>query len=227
VTERDEALSGVYAIRAHGLPFVKIGYSKNARKRLSEIQTGCPARVFLHAYLPGATETDEKTLHRKLNPWKTSGEWFAWADPVRAEVQRFVRVKDDRHTDECEQEARMLVETRGEIVELRAKMAEAREAVQEASALLVQIQDDAYGRHPWTARKELAKLLREVDLCNWQAFRAMIKRDDPEKAADNLFRMHESFAKSISQKAGEHFDAVDVLWRKLTQQTQKTWEVLK
>ena len=212
-----EVLQGVYAIRAHGLPFVKIGYSKNARKRLNEIQTGCPARVFLHAYLPGATEADEKALHRKLRPWQTSGEWFAWEDPVREEIHRFTRIQDTAHTEKCQREAGMVVATRGETRELREKLRQYEEMARGLFVLIRQEVDDGSGRHPWTARKELMKMVREVDLSNWRALENHVKQDDPKEASRKLLYMHETFCKAISKAAGEHFDAADMRQLKMTQ----------
>jgi hypothetical protein len=212
-----EVLQGVYAIRAHGLPFVKIGYSKNARKRLNEIQTGCPARVFLHAYLPGATEADEKALHRKLRPWQTSGEWFAWEDPVREEIHKFTRIQDTAHTKKCQQEADIVVATRGETRELREKLRQYEEMARDLFVLIRQEVDDGSGRHPWTARKELAKMVREVECSNWKLLKDYAERDDPKEAVQKLLYQYKTFCKAISKAAGEHFDAADMRQVKMTE----------
>jgi len=222
-----QVLTGVYAIRAHGLPFVKIGYSKNARQRLREIQTGCPARVFLHAYLPGATEADEKEIHRKLHPWNTSGDWFSWADPVRAELNRFVKINKDAHTGACQQEAAMTLVYKGRIVELEEKLDQVTTALREINALLEQDRLDGAERHPWTAQKEMQKKLREVAYCNWKMFRREVFSDEPKQAVNKLFRFHESFAKDIARLAQEHFDGADLRWRKIKDQMFKAWEALE
>lgn len=54
---------------------VKIGYSKNPHKRLSELQTGHPYELTVRKTLTG-TLADEKRLHKLLSDFNCSGEWF-------------------------------------------------------------------------------------------------------------------------------------------------------
>lgn len=54
---------------------VKIGYSKNPHKRVSELQTGHPYPLKVRKTLTG-TLVDEKRLHRLLRDFNCSREWF-------------------------------------------------------------------------------------------------------------------------------------------------------
>lgn len=101
-------MCGVYAIRAHGLPFVKIGVSRDILKRLNELKTGCPTRAYVYSYLPDGTQKDERALHVKLQHWRVGGEWFHWNGSVRSELVRFVRVIDLEHEKDCWHESRRL-----------------------------------------------------------------------------------------------------------------------
>lgn len=61
--------------------FAKIGFAKNIRKRLSQIQTGCPAKIEMLGYLPGDRKA-EANLHRQCAAHRVFGEWFRIDGPV-------------------------------------------------------------------------------------------------------------------------------------------------
>lgn len=63
----------IYFIKGGG--FVKIGYSKNPRARLKELQTGNPNKLKLLATMPGTYST-EATLHEMFKSQRAHGEWF-------------------------------------------------------------------------------------------------------------------------------------------------------
>jgi hypothetical protein len=66
----------IYFIAAETLGAVKIGYSgQHPEKRLRGLQTGCPARLKLLAFVPGS-EADEARLHEIFQPLHIHGEWF-------------------------------------------------------------------------------------------------------------------------------------------------------
>jgi hypothetical protein len=55
----------------------KIGYSKNPKKRLNQLQTGNSNKLMLvETYESPNSFKIEKTLHRKFGFCKTNGEWF-------------------------------------------------------------------------------------------------------------------------------------------------------
>ena len=58
---------------------IKIGYTKNdVRKRLKQLQTSNPNRLFLLGYVEG-DKNDEKMLHKKFSSSivRINGEWFS------------------------------------------------------------------------------------------------------------------------------------------------------
>lgn len=55
---------------------VKIGRTKNVLKRLSNLQTGSPGRLFVHALEPGGSEL-ESVRHAQFDADRRNGEWFA------------------------------------------------------------------------------------------------------------------------------------------------------
>ena len=57
---------------------IKIGRSSNIKRRLGEIQTGCPYTVNAILVLEGHGRLEAR-LHKRLEPFRTrrySGEWF-------------------------------------------------------------------------------------------------------------------------------------------------------
>ena len=55
--------------------YVKIGYSKEPKQRLKELQTANPLKLTLMGTIPGTYST-EKALHSLYNKYKKRGEWF-------------------------------------------------------------------------------------------------------------------------------------------------------
>jgi hypothetical protein len=54
---------------------IKIGFTTNLERRLSALQTSCPAPLTIQATIPG-TRLEEKRLHKRFAHLKLSGEWF-------------------------------------------------------------------------------------------------------------------------------------------------------
>ena len=64
----------IYLI-SHEYQFVKIGYTKNINKRLSQLQVSSPVKLELLHLIDGSA-TLEKKLHVLFKDLRTSGEWF-------------------------------------------------------------------------------------------------------------------------------------------------------
>ncbi|MFF3085608.1 GIY-YIG nuclease family protein [Streptomyces nojiriensis] len=64
---------------------VKIGIASDPKRRLSEIQTGNPARLVIFAVFHGNARI-ERALHKRFATRRLSGEWFDFIgiDPVQA-----------------------------------------------------------------------------------------------------------------------------------------------
>ena len=52
---------------------IKIGRSKNPPTRMKHLQTGCPERLYLIAWIDGDLE---QMLHERFEPECLLGEWF-------------------------------------------------------------------------------------------------------------------------------------------------------
>ena len=74
----------IYAIRAEGTPYIKIGSTKGSpAKRLKNLQTGQPftLTILAAASLSSDVQQVERSIHRFLHDKKQQGEWFA-IDPL-------------------------------------------------------------------------------------------------------------------------------------------------
>ncbi len=74
----------IYFIDTADGQFVKIGYSVNVKRRLSELQVSSPCRLTLRGVVPGNREY-EKGIHDIFSDQHVSGEWFRrvdWMDDV-------------------------------------------------------------------------------------------------------------------------------------------------
>lgn len=54
---------------------IKIGYTKNVKKRLASLQTGSPYKLSILCIMPG-TESFENIIHVGLDEIRLEGEWF-------------------------------------------------------------------------------------------------------------------------------------------------------
>jgi hypothetical protein len=83
-----QALRGtVYIIRAVDTNFVKVGFTQgDPRKRLRELQTGCPLRLEVEAAMPGTLEA-EQFIHEMLTRFQVKApggnEWFCIGPELR------------------------------------------------------------------------------------------------------------------------------------------------
>lgn len=67
----------VYAIGAAGHQAVKIGYAAQPRKRLADLQIGCPLALVLRWAFPAESATHvERALHKRFVRQRIRGEWF-------------------------------------------------------------------------------------------------------------------------------------------------------
>lgn len=63
---------------------VKVGFSKDPWRRLQQLKTASPRRLYIIGSLPGRTSEHERELHRQLDPHRMNGEWFQWSPRVKA-----------------------------------------------------------------------------------------------------------------------------------------------
>jgi hypothetical protein len=65
----------IYIVYCQNTGGIKVGYSNKPFSRLATMQTGCPHRLSLVSTFI-ATYTDEQELHRLLQAYRLTGEWF-------------------------------------------------------------------------------------------------------------------------------------------------------
>jgi len=66
---------------AHLNQFVKIGFTKNINKRLSQLQVSSPVKLEVLHLIEGNVSL-EKELHQKFKDFRTSGEWFNYDSSI-------------------------------------------------------------------------------------------------------------------------------------------------
>lgn len=64
---------------------VKIGFTKNLKRRLPFLQTACPAPIAIIREIEGTLET-ERWLHEYFDALRQHGEWFTYTDEMLAVV---------------------------------------------------------------------------------------------------------------------------------------------
>lgn len=67
----------VYFIAQNNM--VKIGYSKDVKKRIKSLKTASPYPLILLGYIEGDKQK-ERELHNQFIDYKQSGEWFKLSD---------------------------------------------------------------------------------------------------------------------------------------------------
>lgn len=67
----------LYFIQERSTGMIKIGRSKDPKRRLKTLQTGNANELRLVCYLEGLGWR-ERDLHEALKKWRTSGEWFEY-----------------------------------------------------------------------------------------------------------------------------------------------------
>lgn len=85
----------IYFIRQDSA--VKIGYTKNPKLRLSELQVSNPNVLSILLLIPGGYE-DEQSLHKTFEDDKIRGEWFYLSDDIRDFIKS--KYNEDMRYDE-------------------------------------------------------------------------------------------------------------------------------
>ena len=92
-------MSYIYSIGPKNGP-IKIGYSKSPEKRIGELQTGCPEKLYLHYTAKvddNKAEIIEHLIHRANNHKRINGEWFDLSiEDSQSEIEfALIRYSDD------------------------------------------------------------------------------------------------------------------------------------
>lgn len=80
--------SYLYVIQCH--EFIKIGIADNPKRRLGELQVGCPYKLTLiRCFASKTPRADERRLHELLRKHHERGEWFRLTDGMRKLLNDF------------------------------------------------------------------------------------------------------------------------------------------
>jgi len=77
----------IYVIVNNSNTYCKIGYSKNPKKRLVELQTGNPEKLSLLRTYNGFIAL-EKHIHLKYKHLKLHNEWFLYSDNLLEDLDK-------------------------------------------------------------------------------------------------------------------------------------------
>lgn len=78
----------VYFIRKGEFGPIKIGYARDPRQRIREIQTGSETRLHLLAVVQGGRDL-ERQLHEEFSEYRLEGEWFRPVPKIKARIRKF------------------------------------------------------------------------------------------------------------------------------------------
>jgi hypothetical protein len=88
--QRDK-IPSVYIIEA-SQGIYKIGHASNPKKRVSQLQGGCPHTYKNVTYLPVRDPKGiERFLHSRLSPRHLRGEWYALSPAELSEIIRLIQ----------------------------------------------------------------------------------------------------------------------------------------
>jgi hypothetical protein len=74
-------MSVVYFVGPASSALVKIGTAVDFKRRLGELQNGCPDLMTLHGTVPGGQRLEAR-IHKTLWRYRVRGEWFQRADAL-------------------------------------------------------------------------------------------------------------------------------------------------
>lgn len=111
----------VYAMRCGA--FVKIGYSKHIRKRLTQIRSCNPRQAHLVGTVKGDVG-DEHMLHLHLNQDHYRGEWFRYEGFAQLAVQKFGELETATEVIEWLEAERAKLLEKSKLAQAKAKAGE-------------------------------------------------------------------------------------------------------
>jgi hypothetical protein len=101
----------VYFIQAEALGLIKIGSAINADKRLTALQSGCPDRLRLVAFV-GTDDViaTERAMHRHFRHHREHHEWFRPGADLMAYIEEYaVRVIKRKRPHQAKEIARQAI----------------------------------------------------------------------------------------------------------------------
>lgn len=86
--------NGFIYVVENGSGLFKIGFTNDPRRRLTMLRTSSPDRLTMLGVVP-ATMSDEKEVHRLLEPWRVAREWFRPCRAMQPLIDGLVALADN------------------------------------------------------------------------------------------------------------------------------------
>lgn len=80
----------IYFVEAVGTNRIKIGLAANVKKRVGELQVGCPVDLLLLGFCSGSLFRERET-HRRFDHLRHRGEWFEGTADLRLFIRKECR----------------------------------------------------------------------------------------------------------------------------------------
>ena len=72
---------------------IKLGFSKNPKRRLKQLQTANAEKLMLLKVFPGDKKV-EKELHDLLDEYRMEGEWFLYDDDIFKTIDIYLKYNE-------------------------------------------------------------------------------------------------------------------------------------
>jgi len=82
----------IYFIQCQDTGPVKIGYAKSVKRRMYNLQVGCPYKLKLLLKVPGS-KLWEEGLHKQFREFNMEGEWFLPAPKLMKHINNIRRIQ--------------------------------------------------------------------------------------------------------------------------------------
>jgi hypothetical protein len=83
----------VYFIQCGSNGPIKIGFAKDPKKRVMQLQTGSPYKLNLLWAYQSEDPADERDIHAEFEEYKIRGEWYSPSDRLFEFMETFSGVK--------------------------------------------------------------------------------------------------------------------------------------
>jgi hypothetical protein len=147
-------------------PYIKIGISKDSKKRISSIQTGSPLKLKFYGFIESDKPIEiEKFLHKLLAKERVCGEWFKFSLALIDAIRTRYSVQDDLLN-----ELFLSVEGPSELLKIKGlerELIKLRKELKEKDRTIIRLREELESELTWTKlfsdeAEELEKKLKAL-----------------------------------------------------------------
>lgn len=100
--DKKQNMEYIYIIKELGRGFLKIGMSKDPKKRLGDLQVGIPhSLILVHSRESSMASTHERNVHKKLEAHLIRGEWFSCDEKLAIRIVNSIADGEGVLTEDC------------------------------------------------------------------------------------------------------------------------------